>query len=175
MEKSYDWLKKFNKSVTLATEAVIIVLMAIMAVVTIAQVFMRYVMHSPIRWSEELARYLMVWVAFFGASLGIKAGTHFGLEVFLKYFSPKVQQIISLMTKLLLIFFLIVVLKEGIALSCALAFQRSPAMRISMFWPYFSVPVGALLMIIQLVSLIPDDLESLSLAHSEKEADKGWS
>ena len=47
MEKSYDWLKKFNKSVTLATEAVIIVLMAIMAVVTIAQVFMRYVMHSP--------------------------------------------------------------------------------------------------------------------------------
>ena len=64
MEKSYDWLKKFNKSVTLATEAVIIVLMAIMAVVTIAQVFMRYVMHSPIRWSEELARILMVWVAF---------------------------------------------------------------------------------------------------------------
>ena len=59
MEKSYDWLKKFNKSVTLATEAVIIVLMAIMAVVTIAQVFMRYVMHSPIPWSGELARYFM--------------------------------------------------------------------------------------------------------------------
>lgn len=172
MGKDKNWLKKFDKSVTLATETVIIVLMTIMAVIIIAQVFMRYVMHSPIRWSEELARYLMVWVAFFGASLGIKAGTHIGLEIFLKPFSPKAQQIISFITKLLLILFLIVILKEGIVLCSALSFQRSPAMRISMFWPYFSVPTGALLMIIQLISLLPDHLESLLFSYQKKEVNK---
>ena len=88
MEKSYDWLKKFNKSVTLATEAVIIVLMAIMAVVTIAQVFMRYVMHSPIRWSKRNAIHGLGGIF---CRLGI-AGTHIDWKFFKIFLTQKFQK-----------------------------------------------------------------------------------
>ncbi|MGQ9622037.1 MAG: TRAP transporter small permease [Candidatus Caldatribacteriaceae bacterium] len=170
MDKEIGFAKKLSKWVTVSTEVVIIVMMGVMAAVTIAQVFMRYVVHSPIRWSEELARYLMAWVAFLGASLGIRAGVHIGLEAFVKSLPPESQRTISIIVKVFLIAFLAVVIKEGFTLCRALAFQCSPAMRISMFWPYFSVPTGAILMIVQILPLLLEDLQALR-THERRETD----
>jgi C4-dicarboxylate transporter DctQ subunit len=170
MDREAGFAKKLSKWVTISTEVVIVVMMGVMATVTITQVFMRYVAHSPLRWSEELARYLMAWVAFLGASLGIRAGVHIGLEAFVKSLPQRSQWAISVIVKVLLIAFLAAVVKEGFALCCALAFQRSPAMRISMFWPYFSVPVGAILMIIQIFPLLLEDLR-VSFTNQRKETD----
>lgn len=159
MKKYLNLFKKLSNSVVLPVEAVIIGMMAVMAAVTIAQVFMRYVMHSPLRWSEELARYLMAWVAFLAAGLGIREGVHIGLEVLIRSLSQRARQVVSVVAKLLIVVFLVIIVKEGVVLCRALAFQRSPAMRISMFWPYFSVPTGALLMIVQMLPLLFEDLQ----------------
>lgn len=53
-------------------EAVAVALLAILVTLVTMQVFMRYVMHSPLVWSEEMARMAFIWFAFIGAGLGFR-------------------------------------------------------------------------------------------------------
>ena len=48
---------------------------------TIAQVFFRFALDSPLIWSEELARLLLVWVTFVGAAVVAWDGTHLNVDV----------------------------------------------------------------------------------------------
>jgi len=49
-------------------------------VVAVLQNISRFVLRDSLSWSEELARYLMVWATFIGASIGVKRGSHVGVE-----------------------------------------------------------------------------------------------
>lgn len=156
-----NFFKKLSALITPPIKGIIIGMVIIMTVVTVTQVFMRYVVRSPLFWAEEAARYLMVWLVFLGAALGIREGAHIALEIFIKSLPQRVQRTASVLAKTLILLFLIFVFKEGIALCRALAFQRSPAIGISMFWPYLSVPTGALLMVLQMLPLFFEDLQIL--------------
>ena len=58
-------LKKFNENL----EAIpLILLTVVMTVLIFVQVIMRYVLQSSLSWSEELARYLFIWMAYFAIS-----------------------------------------------------------------------------------------------------------
>ncbi|HAF50909.1 MAG TPA: hypothetical protein DCL04_07400, partial [Synergistaceae bacterium] len=84
--------KKISDITANIAKIVIIGMMGIMSVVIIAQVYMRYVAKSPFPWSEELARFLMAWIAFLGAGMGIRIGSHVGVELFVrKLFSARMQ------------------------------------------------------------------------------------
>ena len=61
INKLYDKFNKFN-------EWFIIVLMSAMCLVLLAQVVSRYVFGKPLTWSEELARYMFVWLALLGSA-----------------------------------------------------------------------------------------------------------
>ena len=55
------------------------------------QVIMRYVFHSSLGWSEELARYMFVWLVFIGISYGAKVMRHIKIDAFL-YLFPKLMR-----------------------------------------------------------------------------------
>ncbi len=54
---------------------------ALIVSLTIAQVFFRFALDSPLIWSEELARFLLVWVTFFGAAVVAWDGTHLNVDI----------------------------------------------------------------------------------------------
>ena len=54
---------------------------AVIVVLTIAQVFFRFVLDSPLIWSEEVARLLLVWVVFLGAAVVAWDGSHLNVDV----------------------------------------------------------------------------------------------
>ena len=151
--------KKISDITANIAKVVIIGMMGVMAVVIIAQVYMRYVAKSPFPWSEELARFLMAWIAFLGAGMGIRIGSHVGVELFVrKLFSSRMQLWISLLIKIPLFALFFVLIKEGYFLCHDIAFQRSPALMVSMAWPYASVPVGSFFMFLQ---FLPSFFENL--------------
>ena len=51
---------------------VLALLMAAMVVVITAQVWYRFILNDPLSWSEELGRYLFVWISFLGAAAGVR-------------------------------------------------------------------------------------------------------
>lgn len=61
-----------------------------LAVIVFLQFFTRYVLNASLGWTEELARYVLIVVAYFGAISVTRKGTHIFLEFFYRYLSPPV-------------------------------------------------------------------------------------
>ncbi|MDH3688826.1 MAG: TRAP transporter small permease [Gammaproteobacteria bacterium] len=64
-----------------AAQWLIVILMTTMVTVVSAQVLLRYGFNSSIGWAEEISRLTFVWSIFLGIPLGIKAGSHIGIEL----------------------------------------------------------------------------------------------
>jgi C4-dicarboxylate transporter DctQ subunit len=70
-------LEIFNK----IEEWTLVVVLLALAAFTCVQVFCRYVLNFSFPWVQELARYVGVFITFLGASLGVKYGTHFSMDL----------------------------------------------------------------------------------------------
>jgi TRAP-type C4-dicarboxylate transport system permease small subunit len=132
-----------------------------MTAIVIIGVFFRYILGAPLGWTEEAARYLMIWAASLAVSMGIVKGEHVGITFLVKRFPPKLERWSSLLIKLAILFFLWVLTQRGVLMSINGRAQISPLMGISMIWSLAAVPVAGLLAILQTVFLILKDLFSL--------------
>ncbi len=132
-------------------------MVAIMTIIIIIQVFMRYLFLYSLSWSEEVARYLMIWVAFLGASLALKYGFHIGVEFVTTRIPEKARLHVNLVAKLSILVFLIFFTIGGFQVSWAVRDQDSPALLFSMGYAYLSAPMGGVFMIIQLLNSLMED------------------
>lgn len=136
---------------------VLITLLAVMTAIVFLQVVYRYVLAEPLYWSEELARYLFVWLSILGAALGLRKRGHFGLDFFHRMLPQKGRRLLHLLIHLLMGSVILVVLIQGVTLVQATVLQKSPAMGISMGWAYACLPVGAALMTVHLLMIFLGD------------------
>lgn len=127
------------------------ILYMLMIAVIFLQVFSRFVVKYSIPWSEELARYLMVWAVFIGAGIGAKEGAHVGIDALVDVLPKKLKNYtqlfaygISILFSVILIFLSIIMIQFLMRTG-----QTSPAMKLAMWIPYSSVFVGAILMSIR--------------------------
>jgi TRAP-type C4-dicarboxylate transport system permease small subunit len=154
-------MEKISAKVSRTSERIVqytlVGMVAIMTVIIILQVFMRYLFLYSLSWSEEVARYLMIWVSFLGASLALKYGFHIGVEFIINRIPEKMRGWINLTAKLGVLLFLIYFTIGGFRVSWAVRDQDSPALLFSMAYAYLSAPVGGVFMIIQLLSLLVED------------------
>jgi len=154
-------MEKISAKVSRTSERIVqftlVGMVGVMTVIIILQVFMRYLFLFSLSWSEEVARYLMIWVSFLGASLALKYGFHIGVEFVINRIPKKMRGWINLTAKLGVLLFLIYFTIGGFRLSWAVRDQDSPALLFSMAYAYLSAPVGGVFMIIQLLSLLVED------------------
>jgi TRAP-type C4-dicarboxylate transport system permease small subunit len=134
----FDRLLGRVEAVVLAT------LVGTITVVTFAQVFTRYVMEDPLIWTEEVARYLFVWITLIGGAAAVRTRGHFGLDI-LRRFAPPLRTPLGALTMLVVFAFLGLLLYTGILETWQAAGQMSPALQVRMHWAYLSIPVGAAL------------------------------
>jgi TRAP-type C4-dicarboxylate transport system permease small subunit len=152
-------LTKVDHILAKVEAAVLITLVAVMTVVVFLQVVYRYVLTQPLHWSEELARYLFVWLSILGATLGLQKRGHFGLDFFYRMFPDKGRRFLQFLIYLLMEGVILVILVQGIKLVQITMLQESPAMGISMGWAYACLPVAAALMTIHLLVIFVKDTE----------------
>lgn len=127
-------------------EYFIALLVAILSVVVFLQVVFRYVFNSPLHWSEEMARFLMIWVVLLAAAIGIKRHSHFSVDILVKKFPEKVQKGLQFILELFLFVLIFdVMIINGVALTKLTIRQISPALHISMSYVYSSVLAGGIL------------------------------
>jgi TRAP-type C4-dicarboxylate transport system permease small subunit len=119
-------------------------MVAAITAVTFAQVFTRYVTENPLIWTEEVARYLFVWITLIGAAAAVRTHGHYGLDI-LRYYAPPLRPVLGALTMLVVAAFLALLLYTGIAETRQAALQMSPALQVRMHWAYLALPVGAAL------------------------------
>ncbi len=141
-------MKKFLSN---AVEGFAAALVVALAVIVFVQVFNRYVLKSPLAWSEDLAMLLFQWVSFLGAAIGVKRMRHFGIELLMKNLPEKVRQKIELAVPLFMGVVAVIMITGGLHL---LSFNRAriySSMNLTYTWTYLAIPVSGCLMIIYLV------------------------
>ena len=84
-----------------------------MALVVALQVFFRYVLNHSLFWSEELARFLLIWIGVLGAAYAFRTGVHLGLDVLPKKLTGTSAQALKLFTLATVIVFAVAVLVIG--------------------------------------------------------------
>lgn len=80
----------------------------VLSLVLVAQILSRYLLNSPLGWTEEIARYLLIVLTFLGAAIGFRKGTHISFLYVLNLFPHKIKRIagtvLSFLGSLFLIF-----------------------------------------------------------------------
>jgi len=139
--KTLKWLdENFEQSVS-------IVLMSAMTVILFIQVVMRRVFSSSLTWSEELARYMFIWLIYFGISYGAKIRKHIKIEAFLDIFPKKVRPCIVILGDVLFLVFALFIIYTSFqwVQRQIMLHQRSPALHVPM-WVIYAAPfVGFIL------------------------------
>lgn len=127
---------------------VLIFLMTTLTFLVCIQVLFRYVFGNPLSWSEELARYLFVWLTFLGAAVGLRKKIHIGVDFLTMLLTPRVRKYLQMIVSVLLLIFLAVVIYYGFEAVEVTMNQPSPALAIPMGYVYASLPVAAIFMVI---------------------------
>lgn len=127
----------------------IVVLCTTMVVSVFLQVIFRYVLHLPLSWSEELARYVFVWLTMLGAAVATKRRSHFALTWLVRRFPRRFEVPLAVLVNFLLLAFLFILVKEGLIWVVGYSDIVSPAMQIGYFWVFAAVPVSAALIAIE--------------------------
>ena len=157
-----------------ATLRVLLILLVAMLVVSVAwQVLSRYLLQDPASWTEELARFLLIWVGMLGASYAFRTRTHLGLELLpMKLKGTGAGSMLKYFTLLMAAFFATAILVYGggnlVALTWELR-QYSPVLGLPIAVVYSVIPLSGVLIIFScLVQAFEDDNEPLA-ATSEDE------
>jgi TRAP-type transport system small permease protein len=122
----------------------IILLIALITVSTM-QIVWRYLLQHSLSWSEELARFMFVWVVTLGAAVAFNSGSHITIDLFIKWL-PRVPRIATQWAgRLVMMGIWLIVAVTTLQLLPIVNLQRSPALGLPMGWAYLAVLVGTLL------------------------------
>lgn len=120
-------------------------LMVIETVVVASAVFARYVLNSPFSWSEELARLLVVWIVFLGASCAYAGGDLVRITLFGDIAGPAVSKAILVLTDILILGFSAVCFWYALRLGRMTALQTMPSLQIPLLWATAAIPISSVI------------------------------
>jgi TRAP-type C4-dicarboxylate transport system permease small subunit len=66
-----------------------VLLMLFLLFIVFFQVLNRFILHIPLSWTEEAARYGFVWLSLFGAVKALQTGSHIKVDIFINNLKPK--------------------------------------------------------------------------------------
>lgn len=140
-------MEKLDKLIFKILFYICAVLMFLMAVIVTAQVLSRYIIGKPFTWSEELARYIFVWMSFLGMAVGVKQGAHVALDILVKKLSGISQKALMLLNNGLVGFFGVCLTISGFELVKIGMGQKSPTLQIPMQFVYIVIPISGIILL----------------------------
>ena len=117
LDKPLALLSRFNDLVEQAGRYLGLTLIGVMTLVILYQVFMRYVLNDPPTWSEEISRFMMVWMTFLVAPIAYRRGMNVAIETLSRYLTGRIQAALQLVLNALIVYFMIEYAAEGLGLA----------------------------------------------------------
>jgi TRAP-type C4-dicarboxylate transport system permease small subunit len=126
---------------------VAVVLFALLTGVVALQVFTRFVIHAPVIWSEEAARFLFFWVVLLGAAMSVKERRHFVIDVTggRRSGGPRLRFLFDVVPDVCVLAFSVLLLAEGIGYTEVGVFRTGANSRVNMAFVYAAIPTFAAL------------------------------
>ena len=128
------------------TSIIAIIALVAMTLIVCANIFARSVFNASFSWSEEVARFLMIWAALCGAAMAVRRGAHFRMDLSTQFgislkWLAQLPACAAVGIGMLLFW-------QGLILVELASMQLATATQIPMSVPYLCLPVSGFLMVI---------------------------
>jgi len=135
---------------------------AIAVLLNLGQIAFRYVLSDPLAWSEEVMRYLLIWVMMLSVASALYRSQEVTAGMLDWVASDVFQKCLHAVRVLFVFFFAVVLVGFGIPFAVGAGTQISPSAHIPMFWPYLAFCVGGIVILVAAIGMTvaphrPDD------------------
>lgn len=157
---------KFVNSVSAVLEQIAkwlaIVSTGVMWLVMCYAVIMRYALHNAPVWSDELCRYCLVWLTFYGGAVALRRRSLANMNLLVNLFPPKIRKWINVVVGILCVILLaaFTLWSVQLVMSRSVQIQKSPAMGLPLPIVYSCLPIGLGLMTLQQLVLVILDIQA---------------
>ena len=142
------WAAAIDRVIGACTEPVAAVLVGVEVVLLAGGVFTRYVMHSPLVWSDELATILFLWLAMLGSVVAYRRSEHIRLSALLRRVSPRTAQILETISSVVVSLFVIELLPASLKFFQQETIDVTPALSIPRSYVVAAVIAGLTLILV---------------------------
>lgn len=127
------------------------------------EVIVRYLLDKPTLYSVEISEYLLLLVAFMAAGWVLQEDKHVSMQTFVNLMPAKVKQGLALLTSIIVLLFCVVLIWEGMKASVLAykgGYHSSSLLNVPMWIPYAIIPIGSLLLALQMLVRIGKLIEN---------------
>jgi TRAP-type C4-dicarboxylate transport system permease small subunit len=148
--------------------------MTVMAGLTVDvlwQVFTRFILKNPSTWTEELAVFMLIWVALLGAAVALSRGAHLGIDYFVGKLSIRKRIYTEIFVFLCITAFSFCVMilgGIGLVMRTLQLNQLSPALGIKVGYVYLAVPISGFFFVLYSVIALVERLVELFKSVSQQ-------
>ncbi len=132
------------------SDAILVLLFALMALAVVAGVMGRY-FHFKISFWVELATYAQIWMTAIGAGVAVRLGAMFALDTLSRHLALDLQRILSVVIAAFSLLLMFVMFYGGVILTEGGFRQSSPVLPIRMWVVFLAVPITAVIVSIEIV------------------------
>ena len=137
LNKLYIFFFKYSLEIAL------VFLLVAMTLTVFSQVIARYIFEAPLSWSEELARFILIWLSMLSAAYAFKTKSHFALTILVSKLPNKHQKITSFCINIIVAIFFLIIFYYSVIFVHSVNGHIAPALQISMQIPYSSIIVAS--------------------------------
>ena len=160
-------LNKIKSKVDVSLKWILVVIMAAMTINVLSQVFTRFIMQDPSSYTEELARYMLIWIGILGAAYVAGQKMHLAIDLLSTKLNKKNKKYLEIVIQLSIFLFSFFVMVIGgirlVQITLTLN-QISAALQIPLGYIYTVLPISGVLMMFYSLTFI---VEELKRSHSK--------
>jgi TRAP-type C4-dicarboxylate transport system permease small subunit len=154
-------LEIFDRFVALLaaiTRIVCILMTIILFTIVIAAIVARYGFGQAVSWTEEVPRYLLIWISFLAAAVGVLRRDHVGFDVLFNALPRGTRRVLGVFLSLLIFGFGWIVFRYGIVFVQDFGGDLMETIPYKNYWYYPAMPVSGFLMMVFALKLIVDEI-----------------
>ena len=143
-----------------------------MSIIIFIQVVCRYVFQNSLTWSEEMARYLFVWLVYFSVAYTAKKEAHIRIDAAINIYPKKARPYVEILSEIIVLAFAVFIAVTSVTVfqKISASGQISPALHVPMQFVYAAPLVGFVLTAIRQVQCIIRRIKALHNHEEVQEA-----
>lgn len=166
-------LSKVNHCLGQVIKWMSIVAFAVMLFSSAVQIVCRFILSSPLAWTDEISRYMFVWSTMLGCAYLACNNGHSRVDILINALKGKKKLVVQLIVDLMCDVFFVIMIVGGITMVQVSASSVSPACSIPMSLMYLSVPFAGVVMLLFTTELSLKRVQELRFAGTSSQKEEG--
>lgn len=167
-------MKKVVVSINNIFKLIMALSLGLMASLIFLNVILRYVFNSGLIWSEEISRYLFLWMIVIGIVIGVKENSHFEVDIVTSMVPKKAQKILYVISNLIVLSISILIIIGSWKMSVLNIHSKTPVIGIPLVLIYgCGVLIGTLIsiMVIRNIVLVILNKKDISIVSTDSNSE----